>query len=329
MEQIKTITKNNLTLTLQLMDTTNESEINKFLIGYYKSFGLRNRLDIRWFNWFYNDNPLGKCQNFLLTNNKNEIIGAFGFSIFEYYSVGVSRKGVIGVNGFINPDYTGQGLYTTMISESLQEIHEEYDIAFSYPHSNNIASVKGHTKSGWEYYKKIYFYKAIPSNVTESSADDYAIDSRIEDLLNYDFSKKTNSFLVKNYDWIKWRFKERPDKKYNLIINLNKNGTFQGYLIYTMYHQNDNSIRCQVADYDYKDVKVFESLLSKINQVAFSCKCSTLEFLVNEDCTDTTILTQNSFIKKEESYDMFVNGDLSKFNLDYDFKFEYGYFDVI
>lgn len=142
MECIKLIERKNIKLTIQLMDTSDEKEINKFLISFYKSFGLRYSLDFNWFNWYYNNNPVGKCLNYTLLNDKDDIVGAFGYFKFNYRLNKVSKKGVISVNGFINPDYTRMGLYTELIYESLKDIHKSYDLAFSYPHSDNIGSVK-------------------------------------------------------------------------------------------------------------------------------------------------------------------------------------------
>ena len=311
------------------MDTSNEDEINKFLISYYKSFGLRYSLDSTWFKWFYNDNPSGKCVNYILTNENNEIIGAFGYSIFSYSFNEVEKKGVIGINGFINPDYTGLGLYTDLILETLKDIHRKYDLAFSFPHSDNLGSVKGHINSEWKFTNDFYFYVKNIKPKEIISIDENILESKFECLRNYKFSRRPESFFIKSFEWLNWRFYERPDKDYEVFIYKNSHNIIEGYVVYTLYQDKSGLKRFQIADYDYIKNEVFMKLLAKVSQLGSKYKCSTFEFLVNEEHFDTEILLKESYVKKEESYKMFVNGDLAKLNINRNFKFEFGYFDVV
>lgn len=329
MKFLQNIEKKNIKLSINLMDTKNRNEINKFLSSYYKSFGLRYSLDFKWFNWYYNDNPCGKCQNYILTNENNDIIGAFGYSIFNYTFKEVGKLGVIGVNGFINPEYTGLGLYTELISETLKDIHRNYELAFSFPHCNNIGSVKGHINSGWVFSKSFHFYVKNLNTLNNVIIDNNALESDFKELINYRFSKTLSMVFIKNFEWLNWRFYERPDKDYHLVIYKNNRNIVRGYIIYTYYKDINNLIRCQIADYDYNDINVYQTLLNKVMQVAYKHDCSTVELLVNDDHSDTEILVKESFVRKDECYKMFLNGELSKFTNSKDFKFEFGYFDVI
>ena len=126
-----------------------------------------------------------------------------------------------------------------------------------------------------------------------------------------------------------WRFYERPDKEYDVIIHKNENNLIEGYIICTSYKDKNGLNRCQIADYDYNVNNVFKYLLNKVTQLALKHDCSTVEFLVNEDHFDTELLRVQSFVRKEESYKMFLNGDSSELDKGQCFKFEFGYFDVI
>lgn len=328
MEFIKTIKKDNLQLSVQLMDTLNEDEIAIFLTSYYRSFGLRYSLDSKWFKWFYNENPFGKCRNYVLTNEKNDIVGGYGFSLFNYSFQKQNKNGVIGINGFINPDYTGLGLYTELIDEALQDIRKTCELAFTFLHTNNIATIKGHLKGDWKLIKKFYFYiKTLNSN-EDNPLNENISESAIEELKDYHFSSAANLFFIKSYDWLYWRFYKRPDKNYKILI-YKLNNKIEGYFIYTLYNDKEGNNRCQIADYDYREKSIFIELLKEMAQLGVKNNYSTIEFLVNEEHCDTEILNEQSFVKKEESYEMFINGDLARFNANKDFKFEYGYFDVI
>jgi hypothetical protein len=324
----KKIERDNLNLSIQLMDTLNQVEINDFLKSYYKSFGVRSSLNFNWFHWFYNENPIGKCQNYILKNEQDNIVGGFGYSLFNYFSKGIKKVGVIGVNGFINPDYTGLGLYTQLITESLKDILKSHELAFSLPHSENIASIKGHLNSGWKLVKKLDFYVKyinlkdnIPSNKNINVID-------IPALRNFDFNYSRGSYLIKSYDWLNWRFNRRPNKQYNTLV-YTLSDTIKGYVIYTLYIDKDGNTRCQVADYEYIEKTIFVQLLENLCFIGSENNYQTIEFLVNEEYSDTKILKDLSFIKKNESYHMFGNGNLTKFENNRNFKFEYGYFDVV
>ena len=328
MRFLKTIERDTLKLDIQLMDTLNEEEINNFLISFYKSFGLRSNFNFNWFNWFYNENPLGKCRNYILTNENRDIVGGFGYSLFNYSFKGVSKIGVIGINGFINPDYTGLGLYTQLISETLKDVHRSYDLAFSFPHSDNKASIKGHINSDWKHIKKLDFYVKKINSEENLHPNKNIIISKIEALKEFDFNSSRDSFFIKNYERLDWRFYKRPDKNYKTLI-YKRNNNIIGYIIYTLYNDKDGSHRCQVADYDYLEKIAFIQLIDELSLIGKKYNYSTIEFLVNEDHSDTKVLTDLSFVKKKESYEMFINGSQTGFNETRNFKFEFGYFDVI
>lgn len=328
MRIIKKINRDNLNLDIQLMDTLNEVEINKFLISYYKSFGLRYSLDSNWFKWFYNENPFGKCQNYILTDENNDIVGGYGFSLFNYSFQQESKSGVIGINGFINPDYTGLGLYTELITEALKEINRNHELAFTFLHSDNIPTIKGHLKGNWQIVKQFYFYiKTLTPNENFSLSANTS-ESDIEALKDYKFSFAKDLFFIKNYEWLNWRFYQRPDKNYKVLVSKIEDKVV-GYFIYSLYKDKDGYTRCQIADYDYLEKNTFLQLLDGITRIGVINNYSTIEFLVNEHHSDTEILSDNLFVKKAESYEMLINGSLTRFNENRDFKFEYGYFDVI
>ena len=329
MKYLEKLKCENESLTMELMDTADEEEIHLFLQSFYKSFGPRYSFDMSWFNWFYNINPAGRCINFLLVNQKREIIGAYGYSPFQYFQNRKVREGVIGINGFINPEYTRKGLYSRLISRSLVHIHQKYFLAVSYLHHQNQGTIKGHIKSDWKLIKDFHFFVRHLNPVSSSTIENVAPRDKISSLREYNFHKTENAFFCKSYQWLHWRFEERPDKKYQVLIE-EDNGDIGGYLIYTFYNENPTFHRCQVADYDYQDSNFFIRLLEKLVIIASEQGCDTVEFLANEDNQDSEILHKQSFAKIDEHYSMFQHGRASASTLGSKyFKFEYGYFDVV
>ena len=330
MEYLEEIKCDKEILKIEIMDTADEEEINLFLQSFYKSFGPRYSFDANWFNWFYNENPSGKCVNFLLVNQKKEIIGAYGYSLFRYFQNREVRKGVIGINGFINPEYTRKGLYSILMSRSLKYIHQKYVLAVSYLHHQNQGTVKGHLKSEWKHVKDFYFFVRQLNSSPSCPIENIIGQDKFSSLRNYPFSRTENNFFCKSYQWLHWRFKERPDKKYQVLIE-EDSGNIGGYIIYTVYNADLDLRRCQVAEYDYQERKHFIRLLDKVMAAAVEKDCNTVEFLANEDNQDTEILIEQKFAKTDEYYSMVKHGSASGTSIrdTKDFKFEYGYFDVV
>lgn len=325
MELISTLQNNNENFDVFIMDNKNKCERQEFFECFYSSFGPRFSLNENWFDWYYLKNPYGICDNYLLLNKKMKIIGAFGYAKNMFYLSNILHKGILGINGFINPNYAGRGLYTDLMINSLTHLRSMFDYGFSFPHGKNIGSIKGHIKSDWKLFKKAVFLKYPVNNSQKNIKPSIIIQKEITELFDYEFKKNQYSFFYKTFDWIKWRFHERPDKKYGAITISNETNFNSGYLIYTFYTDSSGK-RCQVADYEYYSKYDFSKLLDYIIDFAISSNCISVEFLVNEEHEDTQILLEKGFLISEEHYLMFTYGNIQ---IPTDIKIEYGCFDVV
>lgn len=308
-----------------IMDNTRKLERKEFFECFYSSFGPRYNFDENWFDWYYLNNPFGICDNYLLINEKKILVGAFGYAKIVVQSSNKIKEGTLGINGFINPNFAGRGLYTDLMSSSLNNVKSRYEVGCSFPHGNNIGSIKGHIKSGWEHTKNATFFKRKINGVENKAKTSNSSQSNILNLVDFEFSKKKSAFFYKTFDWIKWRFFDRPDKKYEAITINNGTDLISGYLIYTIYSDSTGK-RCQVADYDYHTILDFQKVLNVLINLAGVNNYSSVEFLVNEDHEDSPILSENGFKPSQEHYQMFTYGNI-EFPLNS--KIEYGSFDVI
>lgn len=308
-----------------IMENRNIIERKKFFECFYSSFGPRYNFDENWFDWYYLNNPFGICDNYLLINEENIVVGAFGYAKILFLSSNNIKEGTLGINGFINPNYAGRGLYTDLMTFSLNNIMTRYEVGFSFPHGNNIGSIKGHIKSGWRHTENARFFKHEINNLGNHTKSSNSSQSNILNLVDFEFNRKKSDFFHKTFDWIKWRFYERPDKKYLTITVSDGISLISGYLIYTIYSDSTGK-RCQVADYEYHSIIDFQKLLNALINLANINNYLSVEFLVNEEHEDSIIIMENGFKSCNEHYQMFTYGNI-EFPLN--FKIEYGSFDVI
>ena len=316
-------------LNLGYLNTNNEDEILLFLKSFYKSFGKRVGLDNNWFKWYYINNPFGICENFVLTDDiSKQLIGAFGFSPAQIRIKDQIKNIFIGVNGFINDPYTGKGLYTKLIKTGLNVLGSNEVLFFSFPHQNNLASIKGHEKSGWESIIKLQFLsKDLKLSTTrKKKPSDLKITENFTDLINYNFSSNAQGFL-KSWNWIKWRFLERPDKDYHAIV-LNQGNSVKAYVIYTLYKSPFN-LRAQVTDYEVSNDLFLEPILNELELKTIEQGADTLEFLVNRNSEEAEQIKTNGYNYINDGYEMFQVKDYKDQGLDLKMKVDFSFFDVV
>jgi len=291
-----------------LMDNESEQQQRLFMDSFYKSFGFKEQLNLDWFKWFYTKNPLGFCNNYILVDlKKDSWIGGFGFSKKSYNSSGRGHVGGLAVNGFVNSGYEGRGLYTDLISTGLNEEDYTEKCAFSFPHNKNLASIKGHLKSGWKKFVSLQF---IEINIDGIWADDRRVinlqDPKI--LKNIDFSRfcliEENKIFVRNYSELAWRYIDRPDKKYFYLMENSNSAT--GYMIIGSYSPRDGSRRFQIADFRYSSLDVLRRLIQKAGFIASEKKYQVLDVLINPASNSCEVFKEYGFVARDEGYEMLI-----------------------
>ena len=312
-----------------LMDNESREQQLLFLDSFYKSFGIRAQLELTWFDWFYIRNPLGFCNNYILLDLANHHwIGGFGFAKKSYFANGNRVVGGHGVNGFVNPGYEGRGLYTKLIATGLEQEHYLERAAFSFPYNRNIASIKGHLKSGWQSAISLSFLEAI---IDGQGQDDAGIvcSSDPRDLNKVDFERIeifSELNFTRSHSEMSWRYAERPDKQYKYLTMTSSEN--MGYMILGHYVTEKGSERCEIADYRYSSPEVLHRFIKKAKFVAAEGKYKFLDVLINPDSPCHAFFHNHGFTKRGDGYEL-LTYCMKPLALPKDIAVSYGDFDVV
>lgn len=312
-----------------LMDNHSHLQQSLFLTSFYKSFGFRPQFDLTWFKWFYLENPLGQCNNYVLIDvDSNNWIGGFGFAKKAYLHNGVKIVGGLGVNGFINPGYEGQGLYTTLISVGLFQEHFRQRAAFSFPFSGNFASIKGHLNSGWQSSIDLCFLESktnlqIIDDPLTLCKDNF---KRVKEIDLGKMTQVSSLYFSRTHDELEWRYVKRPDKQYKYVtIN---SGPDRGYMILGDYVNKNGSKRCEIADYRYNSLEAMERLIRKARIVAAQNSYDAVDVLVNPKSICHKIFSREGFHERGDGYTL-LTYSTEAFTIPDQITLNYGDFDVV
>lgn len=302
---ISSISKENYSFDIFLIDDALPENRTKFLCSFYNSFGYRTILDETWFKWYYLDNPYGICNNYIIKErNSEKFIGGFGFAPIKYKYDDCHKIGRLAVNGFINRPYNGQGIYATLISEGLKNEQITNQHFFSFPHKNNLPSVRGHEKSMWTVSLELEFFEK-KIETTSKKAISPKKEFCYDDLKELDFNTfnlKNDSLFIRELDFIKWRFQNRPNKKYSVLILNDTN--FSGYMILGFYLSKENIKRCQICDYRVSNLRALGILLQRAEETAVCYEMNILDVLLNPNLPDKSIFEQSGLTKRNEGYNL-------------------------
>jgi len=109
-------------------------------IVYRKSF------TIDWWNWKYNQNPMGESV-ILVAENNGKIVGLRSFWKYDLMYRSNLLKAYQPVDTVVHEKYRGQGLFTKLTTAAINEAkHYDADLLFNYPNQN---SLPGYLKLGW------------------------------------------------------------------------------------------------------------------------------------------------------------------------------------
>ncbi|HYF67651.1 MAG TPA: hypothetical protein VD884_05925 [Ohtaekwangia sp.] len=288
------------------MNNTLQEDVDRFFVSFYNSFGFRSHLEKNWFNWFYTQNPDGLCNNYILVDlDSSRWIGGFGFGKKRYLVDGAEVCGALAVNGYINSGYEGRGLYTELIKTVLDNEMLSDRIAFSFPHGNNIPSIKGHIKNGWVNYVALQFLD-INVRKVEPDVPEVKITNNIDALHRFDFNQvnKGDGFcFVRTAEHLKWRFFERPDKEYTLLTMVT-DGKTEGYMFLTKYKTKEGILRCQIADWGYASQEILLKLIDKARFAGSQMGCHILDVLINPDALSVKFFYAKGFLARAEGYQL-------------------------
>lgn len=251
-------------------------------------------------------NPTGQSRHYILADLiTGRWIGGLGFAPNHYLVNNEMRTGVLAVNGFINPGYENQGLYTRLFSFCLQKETAGGRFIFGFTHSKNIASRKGVLKSGWKEYGKMSFLQLDPRTKSQHQGKVIVTDDAGPfNTLNYQTVENHTGFAFRRcYEYFRWRFETRPHKRYIYLTVDPVIGV--GYMILGFYTTPLGNKLCQIVDFGWSQETCFVPLVHKACEIAVSESCDILDMLVmNGSGTEKSCLEQH-MIRRDEGYDMY------------------------
>ena len=289
-----------------LLDNLDIDHTNRFFELFYRCFGKRDHLDLSWFDWFYNRNPYGPCNNYaLIDRDKNRWVGVYGLAKSMLVDGDIKQLCGVGVNGMIDNDYRNQGLYADLMRVIINNRHEN-DIAVSYPHGLNRGSAAGHYKAGWELLKKPEFYKTADlhnhsHNISVREIFSFIDQPGMAELL---IPNGYASWFEKTPEWLQWRFFSRPHKKYHALAYIDASEKIKGYVILGYY--KGALSRCQLLDYNACEDVILASLINGAKQMAVAQQCDELDLWLDDSSKDLPLFMKNGFNKTSEFYELLV-----------------------
>jgi len=330
MNILRTLTKNNKEYAVRLLDNEDAGEVDRYFDLYYEAFGVRPHLDKTWFNWFNNLNPLGKCNNYILVDlEKNKIAGTYGLSKIMTINSGEKMLSGLGVNGMVGKDYRRQGLYADLMQIALSA-ENTTSFYYSFPHSSNIGTIKGHKNAKWKSLKKLFFYEK--RNLERfSSLNSIELDSfdALKEIDFHLFQKSKHVFFYRSAEWLAWRFLERPHKKYNIIATFDKSSDITGYMVLGYYHNANNIIRCQIVDYGAQNSASLDDMIKKAQSIALDNNAQIIDLIMDQYSGDLPVFLTGGYSNTDESYEMFTFSKNEEIVVPVEIKTVLGDFDAV
>jgi N-acetylglutamate synthase-like GNAT family acetyltransferase len=167
--------------------------------------------------WKHMDNPFG-ASPVLVAEKDGQLIGVRAFLKWDFQHKGQIVRACRAVDTAVHPDYQGQGIFTRLTKELLDEIKkEEFDLIFNTPNEQSIA---GYLKMGWEKYGKLPLHLGFYPNFSSDSkippSNWETVRTLIQNLDSKQNEKAGFSSLL-SADYVNWRYVQCPLFPYQYI----------------------------------------------------------------------------------------------------------------
>ncbi|MFW9987575.1 MAG: GNAT family N-acetyltransferase [Candidatus Odinarchaeota archaeon] len=197
-------------------------------------------------HWFFYEHPF---ETFSLSLwDKDRLIGQY-CGQKKYVSInGQKYECVLGSTAILDVDYRGQGLFI-YLAKTMYNLLAEKGFLFFYGYPNEIYNCGLYFKKfSWEFCeKKTMFIKDLNKNSSfeNQSADIFSI-NKVDELPNsineIEVNRENGNHIIKNAEYLNWRFTKHPLNDYELYILKDSNNTLVGYFITKTFINNENKI---------------------------------------------------------------------------------------
>jgi GNAT superfamily N-acetyltransferase len=215
-----------------------------------------------WWSW-YRDCPSGANRTRVVADSRG-LAGSYSL-MPTWLKIG---EGIYGGslcnNVCTSPQHQGRGLFVKLGNFALAD-ERAFGVRVSIG-MPNVKALPGHLKAGWR------ILTALPKLVKEHpkahasgccSVEKFA--PSIDDFLARMYERYTFA-VVKNHRWLNWRYADRPDRYYRLLV-LERANQIHGYAV--VKHFDDGDIRkSHICDMLADDDSALANLLSAAEDLA-------------------------------------------------------------
>lgn len=144
-----------------------------------------------------------------------------------------------------SPAHQGRGLFTKLGKYALgDERAFGVRVSIGMPNSKALA---GHLKVGWKILTALpKLVKAKPTAHASGCHSVNRFGPEVDEFLAAMYQRYTFA-IVKNHRWLNWRYVERPDRYYRIVV-LERAGKIHGYAVVKDYDAADGERRSHIVD---------------------------------------------------------------------------------
>ena len=276
------------------------------LLGLFQaSFGLT--MSEEFWNWKYLQNPLASAiPELIVAIDRGKIVGARPFLLAELWLGNERVKVAQPCDTMVHPEYHRQGIFSQMNQFAIEYFRREgYALFYNFP---NLKSRPGFLKQGWktvsvreELCRYINPQKLIAHKLKSRLGGrvlgflyDKLLNTRLrevplssspfrikvstqftDELKEVDAIRdKTAIDLVRSESYLRWRFDQHPERKYEYIV-VKKGEELWGYAVVNVQEQGNGQVYGMIVDYLVKDegIDCFRLLMNECLNKLKKSKC--------------------------------------------------------
>ena len=315
-----------------------------------------------YFDWQYRNGPYGMAKILLAKNDDGKIIGMEPILPMK---LSINNKVVmssLSCNSIVDPKFRNQGIFSKLLTNILDLISaKEISSIYSIP---NTKSHKIFIKNGFTNISELpllvrplklsnYFSSPIKEiikpfeifwKIKKSNSNIELFENKINlefDNILLDLSKRIQVFQKRDKEFLEWRYKNHPSRKYEMYV-LKENNKVMGYIIMRITNINMKKIGIIldfVCDSKIKDKESSKDLVKKVlerfweEEVALSIATAGINSHEMKILHKVGFKTSPKFLKPEPLYFVVggINSNTENFKRMKDFKnwfFTLGDYDV-
>ena len=228
------------------------------LVDLWKQVFKKDR-SVEYWQWRFNACAFGKGVVMLGLDGEN-IVSAYSTNRMMLKLGDEIVPAVHGFDGYTHIDYRKHGIFTKLLGKLMEEYAVEgVKFMYGYPNTNSYPI---HIKMDWKGHGLIDTWEKDLELTNWTPSPDFEtieiFDERVDKLWK-DAKSTIKIGIVRNKDYLNWRYIDNPSAKYHKTI-LTKNGKIVGMLVLKTYHE-ENEITGHIIDALAINNEIFQQLV--------------------------------------------------------------------